>query len=290
MMSELDERLLRAIQRHQPGEEYEPRARDEPPDENEGLAWDKEADEDDTIQGGDDNDNGRNASSMTGPKGVLADYRHQKRLDIESKRRDYDQYLTKLHKDALSGKPDSVDDLELEDEEFLQKYRAMRLKEMTEQQQQQRQRDAGTSDRPRFGNFKEINVNQYVSAIEDERADVSVLIHLYQPFIPDCTKLNKMMTMLARRFGYAKFLRILSTEADASFDHVALPALLVYRGGDLVCNLIRVTDEMEEVGGADFELTDCEAVLLKHGALRESDRGEFERRSSVFASDDDLPI
>lgn len=52
---------------------------------------------------------------------------------------------------------------------------------------------------------------------------------------------------------------------SALFRSTALPALLLYRGGDLVGNLVRVSDQL----GDDFYATDVEALLQEYGLLPE---------------------
>lgn len=52
---------------------------------------------------------------------------------------------------------------------------------------------------------------------------------------------------------------------SALFRSSALPALLLYRGGDLVGNLVRVSDQL----GDDFYATDVEALLQEYGLLPE---------------------
>lgn len=52
---------------------------------------------------------------------------------------------------------------------------------------------------------------------------------------------------------------------SALFRTSALPALLLYRGGELVGNLVRVSDQL----GDDFYATDVEALLQEFGLLPE---------------------
>lgn len=44
-----------------------------------------------------------------------------------------------------------------------------------------------------------------------------------------CVRMNHVLQQLALRFSYVKFLKIVSTDADADYSDAALPTLLVYR-------------------------------------------------------------
>lgn len=64
-----------------------------------------------------------------------------------------------------------------------------------------------------------------------------------------------------------KFCRVRGSAVGTSalFRSSALPALLLYRGGELVGNLVRVSDQL----GDDFYATDVEALLQEYGLLPE---------------------
>lgn len=64
-----------------------------------------------------------------------------------------------------------------------------------------------------------------------------------------------------------KFCRVQGSAVGTSalFRSSALPALLLYRGGELVGNLVRVSDQL----GDDFYATDVEGLLQEYGLLPE---------------------
>ncbi|KAJ3193582.1 Phosducin-like protein 3 [Irineochytrium annulatum] len=227
--------------------------------------------------------------AMTGPKGVLADYKfHQTqeaaratersqrdadRLDRSALRSGFMQRQidaeerekrgTRLDAAQQAADEDDEDLLRLlegeeEDEEvFLREYKARRLAEMTE-----------SLRGPRFGDFVEITVNDYVRCVEGSGRGVDVLVHLYQPSHDACRLVNAFMSVLAPRYPGTRFVRIVSTEADETFDEVALPAVLHYRDGEVVKSLMRVSDEVEgwrRFGRCDLE--DFEALMLKEKML-----------------------
>lgn len=77
---------------------------------------------------------------------------------------------------------------------------------------------------------------------------------------------------------------------SALFRTSALPALLLYRGGDLVGNLVRVSDQL----GDDFYATDVEALLQEYGLLPEkhphSNPHSSIRNGATHADDSDSDL
>lgn len=70
---------------------------------------------------------------------------------------------------------------------------------------------------------------------------------------------------LAQEYPLVKFCSVRSgvVGTSALFRGGALPALLVYKAGDLIGNFVRVTDQL----GDDFFAPDVEALLLEYGLL-----------------------
>ena len=65
---------------------------------------------------------------------------------------------------------------------------------------------------------------------------------------------------MAGKYFHTKFLRILSTEAKADYDDIALPTVIIYKAGKVEKCWVRFH---EEIKGA-FEYEDVEAVLRRH--------------------------
>ncbi|TPX40409.1 hypothetical protein SeLEV6574_g06622 [Synchytrium endobioticum] len=276
---------------------------------------------------------------QTGPKGVLADYRFhtqqemarkaettlrasrahgkgalssgwmqrqivdeeaQKRGDIAKaeggKRADNhgppndDERERENYEDALEKFERQVEDLDIDDPFFMQQYRAKRMAELEA---------TNASTKRVFGVLRELDGSNYVSAIDSEPDNVTVVIHLYQSAVEACRLTNTYLTQLAKKYGLVKFCRIVSTTADENFDLVALPALLVYRGGDLIHSFIRITDDIpgwRNTGRIDME--DFEEYLLCHRVVNDSEVTDFD--INLFASrkmltvddedDDDLDL
>jgi len=239
--------------------------------------------------------------AATGPKGVIADYKfHQKQnaLRREQHEREVQANINKGSMasgwiqrqieqeerekfgetvDSLPEKTDGntismkelnkaleehneLDELLEDDDEFMIQYRQKRLMEL--------KRIAG---RTRFGQLFQIGVDQYVDAIDKEDSRTAVIIHLFQPHNEQCKLLNHYLMALAEKYRLAKFLCIISTEADPNFDEVALPTLLCYRNKELVANLVRITDELPTMDNGMFDIEDLENLLLKSKALYKED-------------------
>ncbi|KAJ3411832.1 Alpha-1,3-mannosyltransferase-like protein [Chytridiales sp. JEL 0842] len=227
--------------------------------------------------------------AMTGPKGVIADYKFHKQQERsrsdEKKARDWakvsksglqsgwlQRQLEAEKKAGIKGGRDDddadeeVDDLikSLEDEEedaVLQEIKTRRLLEM-----------AAMVNKKRFGKLIEVDVDQYVDCIDKEDPNVHVIIHLYMPYHEACRQVNEFLADLAPRYPYTKFVRIVAIKADSNFDQIALPALLVYKNGDVVTSFMRVTDEIE--GWAKTgrcELDAFEEFLLSNKVISEEE-------------------
>ncbi|CAG8607752.1 43461_t:CDS:2 [Gigaspora margarita] len=170
---------------------------------------------------------------QTGPKGVLADHEYHKQYTQQQKFASIAAYNERMLSKALTTTTYREDELNKALEEDLKDLE----------------------------NIK-ISSNQYVNAIDNEAPDVCVVIHLYDNSNPQCRLLNECLTHLARKFIHSKFLRILAHDLD--FDPIGLPALLVYKNGNLIANLVKITDE---IGETNFDSDTVEEILLRYNAL-----------------------
>ncbi|CAG8585611.1 1275_t:CDS:2 [Funneliformis caledonium] len=207
---------------------------------------------------------------QTGPKGVLADHRYHKQqvqqqkaaaIFAHNERMMSKAFITTTYQEDQEEKAQEnllkeLENISSDDEEMLKKYRNQRLKEI------KGVTNINKSLKKRFGSLKEISANQYVKAIDNEASNVCVIVHLYENSIPQCRLLNECLIHLARKFVGAKFLRILAH--DLEFDPIGLPALLVYKNGELIANLVKIT---EEIGETNFDADTVEEVLIRYGAI-----------------------
>ncbi|KAI4904677.1 hypothetical protein NFI96_015769, partial [Prochilodus magdalenae] len=220
----------------------------------------------------------------TGPKGVINDWRKYKQLETEQRveqQKEMERLIKKLSmtcksnldeeldkqkqkelQDKINGKVnlrvDEEEDDDDDDEAFLQQYRLQRMEEM------RRQLSAGR----RFESVINISSGEeFLRAVDEEGKGTLVLVHIFEPDVPACQAMEGSLLCLALQYPQVKFCQargsVLGT--SALFRSSALPALLLYRGGELVGNLVRVSDQL----GDDFYATDVEALLQEYGLLPE---------------------
>lgn len=208
------------------------------------------------------------SATHTGPKGVIQDWRRYKQLETEKRKEQADERMAlakrlamtcRTYDDDLKDKEkDDLDDLENPDfdDAFLKQYREQRMREMTQQLIQ---------NRPTFGSVIELTRENYVDAIDNESKAVSVVVHVYGHGTPGCDALDGCFQCLAQEYPNVKFCRAAASamKVSYSFCQNGLPALLVYKGGQLVGNFIKVTDQL----GDDFFAVELEAFLQEHGLL-----------------------
>ncbi|XP_066502020.1 phosducin-like protein [Hoplias malabaricus] len=219
----------------------------------------------------------------TGPKGVINDWRKYKQLETEQRveqqkemerlikklsmtcKSNMDEELDKQKQKELQDKINGKVNLRVEEEEeddddeaFLQQYRLQRMEEM------RRQLSGGR----RFERVINITSGEeFLHCIDEEGKSTLVLVHIFEPDVPACQAMEGSLLCLALQYPQVKFCQaqgsVLGT--SALFRSSALPALLLYRGGELVGNLVRVSDQL----GEDFYATDVEALLQEYGLLPE---------------------
>ncbi|XP_071961417.1 phosducin-like protein [Antedon mediterranea] len=209
---------------------------------------------------------GSRSTTKTGPKGVIADWRRYKQLENE-KREQQEVERKALHKKlALTCRSNLDEDKSKKeeeeaelgivlDEEFLRKYREDRLREMR----------TAAKHSPTFGKVLDLEGDEYVDAIDNENEHVTVMVHIYLDNIVACNAVNGCFQCLAKEYPKVKFCTVKAdkVQVSKSFSTSALPALLVYRGGNVLGNFVRVSDEL----GEDFYSNDLEAFLQQHSLL-----------------------
>ncbi|XP_036185645.1 phosducin-like protein isoform X2 [Myotis myotis] len=245
---------------------------------------------------------------MTRPKGVINDWRRFKQLETEQREeqcREVEKLIKKLSmtcrshldeekeqqkqkdlQEKISGKI-TLKEMAMmtgdqDDEEFLQQYRQQRMEEM------RRRLHKG----PQFRQVFEIpSGERFVDMIDQERKSTLIIVHIYEDGIPGTDAMHGCMVCLASEYPAVKFCRVKSSVIGASrrFTRNALPALLIYKGGDLVGNFVRVTDQL----GEDFFAVDLEAFLQECGLLPAKEvvvRTSVRNSATYHSEDSDLEI
>ncbi|KAF9981886.1 hypothetical protein BGZ65_003467 [Modicella reniformis] len=227
----------------------------------------------------------RETGANTGPKGVIADrnYHHQQQLQEHlSSQQAYNERMlakapmtTTYQQDKERERQEKIaqgvlDKDDEEDKTTLEKLRGDRLRELTGGKR------ASQVRKKMFGYLVEMNSTQYVDAIDAERKDVAIVIHIYSEYNPACKKLDGCLIQLAGRYATTKFIRIKARELD--FDEEVCPTVLVYRAGDLIANLVMITFELSE----NYDDIEVEELLTKNKVLSPHDR--CQREMSFFES------
>ncbi|KAJ0178493.1 hypothetical protein K1T71_006316 [Dendrolimus kikuchii] len=210
------------------------------------------------------------STSNTGPKGVLEDWRRFKQLEAENRAELAKERIALAKKLTLSVKTDREEakvkehqDLEDElneliDEDFLMQYQRQRMQELMAQLQKT----------PKFGHVLTLNnQDEFLNTIDKEDPKVTVIIHIYDNKTVACSTMNGCLDVLASEYPSYKFCRILAdiTGLSRHFRVEGVPAILVYKGGQIIGNFVSLANEL----GNDFYATDMERFLIEYGILPE---------------------
>lgn len=117
------------------------------------------------------------------------------------------------------------DDLDLDDDRFLQEYRKKRLTEMRE-----------ATKTVRFGSVVPISGSDFVREVSQAGPDVWVVVLLYKDGYAECGVLMKCLEELAVKYPGTKFVKIVSTDCIPNYPDHNLPTLLVYNNGAVKAN------------------------------------------------------
>ncbi|XP_062920134.1 phosducin b [Mobula hypostoma] len=233
---------------------------------NRGQSWDEDVESEGNLE---------LSASNTGPKGVINDWRKFK-LESEDHEisSDKKQLLRQLSSPYHSfSKEDkdtrkkftrkmSVQEYEMiqdeEDEACLRRYRKQCMQEMHQQ----------LSFGPQFGMLYELESGeQFLEVIEKELKKTTVMVNVYEDRVKGCESLINCLTCLALEYPLVKFCKIKASNTGTSnrFSDNILPALLVYKAGELIGNFLHITEQL----GEEFFAVDVETFLNEYGLLPE---------------------
>ncbi|CAK9313979.1 unnamed protein product [Citrullus colocynthis] len=122
---------------------------------------------------------------------------------------------------------DLEDDLDLDDDNFLQEYRKKRLVEIRE-----------AAKISKFGSVNPISGSDFVREVSKAPSDVWVVVILYKEGIQECDVLMNCLQELAARYPATKFVKIISTDCIPNYPDCNLPTLLVYNNGAVKANYV----------------------------------------------------
>uniref|UniRef100_A0A6M2DLJ8 Putative conserved phosducin-like protein n=1 Tax=Xenopsylla cheopis TaxID=163159 RepID=A0A6M2DLJ8_XENCH len=206
-------------------------------------------------------------SANTGPKGVIKDWQRFKQLETEQRAQQEQERLDLIK--SLSITCNSVADDEkqkeldeeleqLMDDEFILEYQKQRMKEML----------SLNSNTITFGEVQSLNSqDDFLNAIDDENKAVTVIIHIFENNVKACKTMNSCLNTLAAEYNNVKFCKIVGSIAglSRSFNNLGVPAILVYKNGQIMGNFVRISDDL----GDDFPPSDVESFLIEHGLIED---------------------
>lgn len=207
-------------------------------------------------------------SANTGPKGVIKDWQRFKQLETEKREEAERERLDLIKKLSITARTAEEDekakqgeefDRELEElmnDDFLLEFQKKRMAEML----------ALSGRLPTFGTLINLSTaDQLLDAIDNEQKAVTIILHIYDERVSACKVLNNCLEQLAKEYSNVKFCKINGSIAGMSikFKQHGLPALLIYKNGQVIGNFIRVSDEL----GDEFFASDVESFLIEHALL-----------------------
>ena len=128
---------------------------------------------------------------------------------------------------------------ELLDDDFLKDFMEARMKEMMERTQ---------NTTKRFGSVIQLESGEgFLDCSEREDEKVTVVVMVYDPRVEGCEAMAGCLEVLAPQYLHIKWCKILSTAPGFSshlskqFKTTALPALLIYRAGEICSSSLHST-------------------------------------------------
>jgi predicted RecB family endonuclease len=208
------------------------------------------------------------SSANTGPKGVIKDWQRFKQLETEKRNEQERERIELMKKLSLSARTTAEDEKAKEQDEFDAELAELMSDDFLLQYQKQRMAEmlAMTGRLPRFGNVVALSSgDDFLNAVDKEHKGITVIIHIYEDRNSNCSMMNECLKTLATEYVMVKFCKIKSSVAGMSkkFKTTGLPALLIYKNGQVIGNFVRMSDEL----GNQFYASDVESFLIEHSLL-----------------------
>nr|SVE75228.1 EOG090X08Y3 [Daphnia dolichocephala] len=210
-------------------------------------------------------------SCNTGPKGVIRDYQRFKQLEREKREEQNDELQKLAKKFSITCRTNAEDEKAKSEEEKLEDELAKLMDETCMQeffQQRMQEMLLREATRMRFGFVHVIdNCDHFLSSVDGEDKSVVIVILLHEPNSPGCFSAIKAIESLAKHYVHVKFCTVRPSliSMSVNFKVSGVPALIAYKAGQLIGNLVRMTDEL----GEEFETCDLESFLIEHGILND---------------------
>ena len=227
----------------------------------------------------------------TGPKGVIEDAR-QARAKVQLQRQ-ADAALRSEQMRSTQGGVLPQTNVDEEDGEDGEDEGDHAFRQYREQRFQQLQRATqARSYLPRYGELKDLSVDGYLTCVEGGHPEAFVVVHLYEPHLPACVRMNFRLQELAVEFDQVCFGSMVASEAKEGMGTADLPALVAYRGGEYLESELRVHETIGDelplaalrklVQGLGVQLTAASAMSAADSAAL--------RRCEETRTDDDSDV
>lgn len=208
------------------------------------------------------------STSNTGPKGVIEDWQRFKQLETEKRESAEQEKMELIKKLSITARSTTVDLEAKEQEQFDQELAELMSDDFLLQYQKKRMAEmlAVAGKLPKFGSLMNIvNGDDFLQAIDEEQTTVTIVIHIYDRSDRACKNMNTALTELASEYKNVKFCKFMSTAAGLTlfFKSNGVPALLVYKAGQMIGNFVKVTDDLSD----EFSSSDVEGFLIEAGIL-----------------------
>lgn len=140
-----------------------------------------------------------------------------------------------------------------EDYVFMKDYREKRMRELVAASGKAKSTATSSLLSPReFGTVIESDgFGWYTKEVSEESSDVTVVVHIYEPHIRICNKLNAHLDDIAKKWRSTKFVRLKSSLSGVHVNPSMLPALSIYRAGQQLSVIKNFRDEISDEGSGD---------------------------------------
>ena len=174
------------------------------------------------------------------------------------------------HENRPEGKDlDELDALEdLEDENFLEKYRQQRVQEL-----------ASLTKKAVHGAVYPISKPDYSREVTDASASGPVLVNLTSGLGTNVESrvLTELWRQAAGEYGEVKFCQIRGDMAIEGYPDRNCPTILVYHKGDIVKQVVTLMT----LGGVRIGMKEIDKLLIDVGAIKDNDMRVLKRRKDA---------
>lgn len=206
----------------------------------------------------------------TGVKGVIADARAYEearqstwRSKVRAARRSVFGFAD-ASKHAGSQSGDSDEDIDQDEEAFLQQWREARRQQIEAEIRNGIRNRRTSPSMHMYGRFDTVDALGYLDAIEKVGRDTTVVVFVYDHECQVSSLIEAALRPLVSANPVVHFVKI--HYEDIEFDNAAVPTILAYRNqGDLFANLTGIIDMIPE--DEDFDSGSLKRLFERHGVL-----------------------